>query len=114
MKATTQKLTDLKTQIARAEARSGLSYAEISRLSHVHSSQVSRICKGEFKTISHNVVQICITLGLELASIRTPATKVDASWSKLEASVRRIWDNTPEGANKIARMLDTIGQLRSE
>ena len=54
-----------------------------------------------------------MVLGLEHEAVTTPATKLDASWSKLEASVRRIWDNTPEGAEKIVRMLDTISQLRS-
>src|SRR3546814_8133471 len=95
------------------DAREGLSRAEIGRLSKVHPSQVGRICSGEFKTISNNVVQVCKVLGLNLETVTAPATKADASWSRLEASVRGIWDNTPEGAEKIARMLDTIGQLRA-
>lgn len=113
MKATAHQLAEIKTRIAQADAQSALSRAELGRLSQVHPSQVSRICSGEFKTISHNVMQICMVLGLELEPLTTSATKRDVSWSRLEASVRGIWDNTPEGAEKIARMLDAIGQLRS-
>src|SRR3546814_3415524 len=94
MKATAEQLASLKVRIAEADAREGLSRAEIGRLSKVHPSQVGRICSGEFKTISNNVVQVCKVLGLNLETVTAPATKADASWSRLEASVRGIWDNT--------------------
>jgi len=46
-------------------------------------------------------------------TVTIQATRSDASWAKLEASVRRIWDQTPEGAEKTVIVLDTIRQLRS-
>jgi hypothetical protein len=112
MKATAEQLSDIKGRIEKASAATSLSLTEIGRISRVHPSQVSRICRGDFKTISHNVVQVCRALGLKLESVAARSTRKDASWSKLEASVRSIWDQTPEGAEKIARVLRTIGELR--
>ena len=111
MKATAEQLLDIRRRIKQASAETSLSHAEIGRISRVHPSQVSRICRGDFKTISHNVVQVCRALGLKSESVAARPTTKDASWSKLEASVRSIWDNTPEGAEKIARVLKTIGDL---
>ena len=111
MKATAEQLSDLKRRIAEADARSQLSRSEISKICAVHPSQVSRICRGHFRTISYNVVQVCTAIGLEVQTVKTSATKNDASWSKIEASARDIWDNSSEGADKIARILQTIGQL---
>jgi hypothetical protein len=111
MKATAEQLSELKKRIALAERRSGRSRAEIGRLCQVHSSQVSRICDGEFRTISHNVVQVCRVLGLKLETVAASATQQDVSWSRLEASVRKLWDQTPEGAEKMAKLLDAIRQL---
>ena len=113
MKATPKQLADLKGQIAKAVAVSELTRSEISEKSQVHASQVSRICRGQFKTISHHVVQVCRELGIKLETPSTAATKEDASWSRLQASVRSIWDKTPEGAAKLVRVLDTIGQLKN-
>lgn len=114
MKATTEQLADLKRRITEADAKSGLTRAEIGGISRVDPSQVSRICRGDFKTISHNVVQVCTALGLEIERVRTLATREAASWSRIEASARSIWDKTPEGAEKIARVLEVIGQLKSD
>ena len=113
MKATVEQLADLKRRIARAIAKNNLTYTEIAEIAQVHPSQVSRICRGDFKTISHNVVQICIALGLELRAIEMAATKEDASWLKIKARVRSICNETPEGAEKIARLLEIVGQFRS-
>ena len=113
MKATSEQLANLKQRIADANAESPLSRAEIGEICDVHPSQVSRICRGDFKTISYNVVQVCTALGLEVETVKVPATKEDASWSKIEASARSIWDNSAEGADKIARILETIGQQKS-
>lgn len=112
MKATAEQLAELKRRIAKAESEKSLTRAEIGQISRVHASQVSRVCRGDFKTISQNVVQICRALGLEVETVEVPATKQDASWSKIEASARSIWDNSPESADKIARILEAIGQLK--
>ena len=113
MKATADTLGGLKDRIGLAASRSSLTRTEIGATSGVHPSQVSRICRGQFKTISFNVVQVCKALGIEIERISIPACVEDASWSKIEASVRRVWDRSPEGAERISRILTTIGELKS-
>ena len=112
MKATEQELSNLRKHIAAARRASGLRNADLGRIANVDASQVSRISQGDFKTISNNVVQICKALGLEIESLRQPADRGDAAWSKLEASVRRLWDDTPQGADRIATLLDKIAELQ--
>lgn len=38
---------------------------------------------------------------------------MDMEWTKNHVSLRRIWDETPEGAAAIRRMLDAIAELRT-
>jgi hypothetical protein len=113
MKATEDELEDLRRRIALAHARCPLSKAEIGRLAKVHPSQVGRVVRGDFLTVSANVVQICKVLGLEMEVVERPAERRDAAWSRLEASVRRLWDETPQGADRIAMLLDTIADLQA-
>lgn len=37
---------------------------------------------------------------------------MDADWAKVNSSLRQIWDQTPEGAESIRRVLDAIANLR--
>ncbi len=78
----------------------------------MHASQVSRICAGEFKTLSANVVQICMILKVKVPRL-DEEEKMDKEWAKAHASLRRIWDQTPEGAATIRRLLDAIADLRT-
>jgi transcriptional regulator with XRE-family HTH domain len=114
MKATSDELATLRLRISAARGRKRLTNAEIGRLSNVDAGQVSRIVRGEFKTVSHNVVQVCKVLGLKIETVTTPSRRRDAAWAKLEASVRRLWDDSPQGAERIAAMLDTIAELRPQ
>lgn len=113
MKATAIQLDSLRTRIATARAADASTDALIGEISGVHPSQVGRICRGEFKTISHNVVQVCKALGLKMESAALREAGDDLGWLKLESSLRNLWDETPEGADRIARVLQTIGALRS-
>src|SRR3546814_3595133 len=88
MKETEKELWALRGQIAKARADSSLSDAEIAQISRVHPSQVSRICRGSFRTISNNVVQICNVLEVPMQAIPVPWIEENNSWRKLEASVR--------------------------
>ena len=112
MKATLEELVGLRRRIVVAHEGIRLRNAEIGRLANVDASQVSRIVRGDFKTISSNVVQICKVLGLEFETITTPSAEKDVAWSVLEASVRRRWDESTQGSERIATMLDTIANLR--
>lgn len=111
MKATANQLESLRKRIATARAADAATDAAIGDISGVHPSQVGRICRGEFKTVSHNVVQVCKALGLKMESAALREAGDDLGWLKLESSLRKLWDETPEGADRIARVLETIGAL---
>jgi len=112
MKPTPDERADLIARIAEKRRDSKLSDAEIGRLSAVHPSQVGRICRGEFRTISNNVVQICRTLGLTVEIPPPPKETQDAAWSRLQRSMRKAWDRTPEGAAKLAKVLEAVADVR--
>ena len=111
MKPTSKQLSELQKRISKKYAKSKLSKADIGRLANVHPSQVGRICKGDFKTISNNVVKICMALKVRVPKI-DGEIEMDIEWAKANASLRRIWDHTPEGAAIIRRVLDAIADLR--
>lgn len=112
MKPTSKQLDELRTRIVEARGSKGLTNAELGRISLVHPSQVGRICEGRFKTFSHNVVQICKALGVKVTRLEPKSKGMTPEWSQAMSSMRRIWDDTPEGAQKIVRMLDAIADLK--
>lgn len=113
MKPTIKQLDDLKAKIVDARASKGLTYAELGRISLVHPSQVGRICEGHFKTFSHNVVQVCKALGVKVPRLEPSPSGMSPEWARALSSMRKIWDDTPEGAQTITRMLDAIADLKS-
>lgn len=60
--------------------------------------------------MSHNVVQVCRVLGLDPVAAR-PATKRDAAWAQLERDLERLWEESPERAREIAKLLDAMAKL---
>ena len=116
MKPSRQDLDSLIREIQIKRRERGLSLVKIGRVANVHPSHVSRICAGEFRTISNNVVQVCKVLGVPIetvASIRGRG-ETDHAWAQLEMSLRNLWDQTPEGARRIGRILDTMAEWRGE
>jgi hypothetical protein len=112
MKATENEISVLRARIVAARAECALTDTQIGAIIGVHASQVGRITRGEFRRISENVVLICKVLGLEIDAAALEPSAETAAWAKLQASMRDLWDRTPEGADKIVRLLDTIGALR--
>lgn len=112
MKPSDKQLEAVRNRIAAAYGAKGLSSAEIGRIARVHPSQVGRICGGDFKTFSHNVVQICKTLGVLVPRSEARSAVEDPAWVRAQMSMRKIWDETPEGARAITRMLDAVAELR--
>lgn len=113
MKATENEISVLRARIAAARVDCALTDTQIGAAVGVHASQVGRITRGEFRRISESVVQICKVLGLEIDAAALEPNAETAAWAKLQASMRGLWDKTPEGADKIVRVLDTISALRS-
>ena len=118
MKPTQEERSDLLDRMRQARRRLGYSYAVIGAKALIDPSQVSRICRGDFVTFSDSVMRICTVLGVSLradgnALGSEPATRGagEAAWAKLERSVRRAWDNTPVGAERLARVLAAVADL---
>jgi hypothetical protein len=112
MKATENEISVLREKIVAARVDCALTDTQIGAVVGVHASQVGRITRGEFRRISESVVQICKVLGLEMDAAAVEPSAETAAWAKLQASLRGLWDKTPEGAEKIVRVLETIGALR--
>ncbi len=113
MKPTRKQLGDLRAKVAEAQAQNRLSCAQIGRIANVHPSQVGRICSGQFKTFSNNVVQVCTALGVTLPRLKPDTEDVAPEWAAVQSSMRRIWDETPEGAKTIAKLLNAIADLQT-
>jgi hypothetical protein len=93
----------LLTAFAGSPFRSG----EISRRAGIHRVQGHRICRGQFKRISANVLKVARVLGIFDAAAGRPG-RCDASWGRIEEKVRDIWDGTPHGAERLIAALDTV------
>jgi transcriptional regulator with XRE-family HTH domain len=127
MKPTRKERTDLERTIRQARKRSRLTNAALADLAKVDPSQVSRICRGDFRTISDSVVRICTALKVPITTRaaspgvggpsqadETPVAEIrtDAAWARLEKSVRKVWDRTPQGADRLARVLEAAAEVR--
>jgi predicted XRE-type DNA-binding protein len=91
--------------------KNSVGVSKIASLTGVHQSQVSRLAAGDFKTLSSNLIKICMELGLDLPRYRFDAS-YDEVRSRLADSAFAIWDGTPEDAEVVSSLLREIGRLR--
>ena len=110
MKLSRVEIEDVRRRLRSALKKQQLTVTEIGRLAGVHPSQAGRICRGEFRTMSHNVVQVCRVLGLDPA-VAKPATESDAAWALLEQNLRKLWEESPNRAKQMARLMETMAKL---
>ena len=110
MKMSRAEIDDLSQRLRFALEKQRLTAAEIGRLAGVHPSQVGRICRGEFRTMSHNVVEICRVLGLDPNAV-VPATKADAAWAQVERNLRELWQESPDRAKRMAKLMEAMTKL---
>lgn len=59
--------------------------------------------------MSHNVMQVCRVLGLDAGT--RPATERDAAWAALERDLEKLWEDDPDRARQMARLLDEVAKL---
>lgn len=103
----------IKIELKKAFERKELSYAAIAAAADVHPSQVSRICRGEFRTLSHNVAQVCMALGLDMSAY--PVTgKTAGLESQLEQRLHKIWKRKPTVGRRLLRLLGDLETLKLE
>ena len=59
-------------------------------------------------------MQVCKILGIKTETIASPDVSDEPNWHQLELSLRNLWDQTPERAKRITRILDELESLRSD
>lgn len=112
MKPDGKQIDDLQKKISAAIVVRELTYAEVSRIADVNQAQVSRICRGQFKTFSNNVAQICKALDVKIPQLFYEEA-ANTKWKRANASMRRLCKQSPDGAAIVVRVLDAIADLQS-
>lgn len=117
MKRTQMERLDLVSRMQGSRRSMGLSYTDLGARCGVDPSQVSRICRGEFVTFSDSVLRICTELDVSIPDgTAAPRTGRDeavtgSDWTKLERSVRKAWDKTSAGADRLAKVIAAVADL---
>lgn len=119
MKASPETIQALTALLRERKTRAGLGIGQIARMSGVDASQVSRVLGGQFRTLSHNVVQICKALDADPESLSAPPRadegrrkSQDAAALRLQDHLLAVWDRTPADADRLAAFLDQLAVLR--
>jgi transcriptional regulator with XRE-family HTH domain len=89
-----------------------MSFSEIAEATAIHPGQVSRICRGQFKTASASVMQICTFLGIPIDGLSSQPLEGDDYRHRLEQGIVGIWDGTSVDANRILRLLRLMEEFR--
>jgi hypothetical protein len=117
MKPSQSEREDLARRIRQAHKHCAFSISQLASVAKVDPGQTSRILDGRFRTVSGNVVQICSVLGIDPHAtneeVPTPErAKTRAAWAKLEAAVRRAWDQSSGDAEVLVRVIDAVAKVR--
>ncbi len=51
--------------------------------------------------------------GLDPTAVR-PATKSDAAWALLERNLRKLWEESPDRARRMAKLMEAMTKLALE
>lgn len=98
--------------IAARQRESGMSTSQIAEATAIDPGQVSRICRGQFKTASASVMQICTLLNIAGDGLVSEQRAVEDHQRRLERGIIAIWDRTPEDAQRILRLLRRLAEFR--
>lgn len=106
----------LGAQLEGERLKRGLSYGALGRHAEVDPSQAFRICRGEFKALSHNVVRICNALDLRPSSDdpRSGSIRNVGTADQLLEELTANWAPTPEDARRLLDMLKAVRSFRSK
>ena len=77
----------------------------------MNQGQASRIVNGKFKTISSNVMQICIALELDPMKFASGCRAGDGR-ARVANSALSIWNGTREDAELLGLLFERIAELR--
>ena len=90
-----------------------ISPSETARLCGVDQSQLSRILTGDFKRISHNIMQICNYLGIDPGRFVGSLPGDEDTRRRIADSALSVWDGTPEGAELLISIFGGMAAMRS-
>jgi lambda repressor-like predicted transcriptional regulator len=111
MRLTSRQIKDIVVEIDRHRVKQGLSVSALAKKAGVHQSQVSRVLAKDFKIMSQNVMQICISLGMQVPAIgRSDISDVDRE--KIINSAIAVWNGTSADAEALVELFDQIARLR--
>lgn len=102
----------LASELDQARRAKGLSFKKLGDRSGVDAGQAFRICHGDFATYSQNVLRICIALGVDLPLGGVIGEHDGPNDGRLHAALVAAWDKSPEGADRLVRLLDAVAAYR--
>jgi DNA-binding Xre family transcriptional regulator len=111
MKITSESKKVFIADLQRYMGQRGWNVSKLAEITGIHQSQVSRIIAGDFKTLSSNVIKICIEFDMEPDSYQT-GTRADKDRRHVANSAISIWDGTRRDAEILISLLRGIGKLR--
>ena len=105
---------ELAQRLRSARGGRGLSYQRLGSLAGIDPAQALRICRGEFKTLSPNVVRICNALGVELEKEdgRPAALPADGAERRLQAELLETWDRSEADEHRLVELLRLARRFR--
>ena len=95
----------------RMEARK-LNPTRLAQISGVNQSQISRVLAADFRGFSHNIMQICINLGIDPLRFVVPMREDEAAKRRIMESALAAWDGTPQDADQLVSVLSGIAAMR--
>ena len=90
----------LKDKISKLISETGLTLQEISKLTGIDKSQLSRFKRGQFKKDSKNIKRLCEVL--------QKPQQIATEDAELILAVHDVWDGTLEGKQRLLAVLQSL------
>ena len=111
MKMTSENKKIFVADLQRYMGQRGWNVSKLAKNTGIHQSQVSRIVAGDFKTLSSNVIKICMEFDMKPDNYQT-GTRAEEDRRHVANSAISIWDGTRRDAEILISLLRGIGKLR--
>lgn len=96
----------------------GLKQGAVALITGVDQSQVSRICKGRFRTTSHNLIELCKYANIDISVMTEQATIPYYSDGRCQGTqmmlnaINEIWDGSVEHAIALSELIRATRNFR--
>lgn len=109
MKLDQQSRNNLRDAIRARLSETGLKVTQVAKAADVDPGQASRICRGDFRTLSSSVMQICNILEIDTDARVRGHNQLDR---RLIAGLTDLWDGTPEDSVRLSQLLAQLAKFR--